>query len=263
MSVVQLSRVLKHSRSKGSARLVLIALADVANDEGEVTAYARSQKILAQKANVDPGSVRRAIDKLLELEEIEVLRLGDGRKPSDYRIILEEPAIEGAQDEGPRSAGPGRAGRAPSPGDLPPQGAQDAGPITPSLPGVDPSPPDTSGESPADDGFERFWEIYPRRVAKGEARKAWPAAVKAASAGRMGPAPEVARGAVLAIIAGAERYAQETRQADPKFVAHPASWLRAERWGDEPGANRGGGRPSGPRAPIAPAAGPEGRVAQL
>lgn len=262
MSVVQIARAFRGSKAKGTARLVLLALADVANDDGEVTAYGRSQKILAGKANCDEGSVRRAIDKLEELGELKVLRLGDGRKPSDYQLTIPEP-IEGRQ-----SAAPAPAGRAPSPGELPPQGAQDAAPITPSLPGVDPSPSDDSPPAAASEpdpleGFEAFWERYPRRVAKGEARKAWPAAVKAASAGRLGPPEEIARGAIQAILAGAERYAAERRGADPKFVAHPASWLRAERWGDEPGANRErpGGR--GPRGPIAPSAAPEGRVAEL
>lgn len=239
MSVLQISLVFRSSRSKGSARLVLLALADVANDEGEITAYARSQRILAQKANVDQGSVRRAIDKLEELGELKVLSVGDGRQPSDYRIMLGE----GAQDEGAQSAAPGPAGRAPSPGDTRAQGAQAAAPITPSLPGVDPPSSISRAELP---GFEIFWEAYPRRVAKGEARKAWPAAVKAAG----GPEP---------IIEGAKRYAAERRGQDPKFTAHPASWLRAERWGDEPGR----GQRSGPRGPISPPAGPEGRVAEL
>lgn len=257
MSVVQIARVFRYSRSKGIARLVLLALADVANDEGEITAYARSQKILAAKANCDQGSVRRAIDKLEELGEVAILAVGDGRRSTDYRLTI----AEGAHPEGPRSAGPAPAERAPRGGETRAQGAQDAGPISPSSTDAPPSSSVSVEES-----FEIFWEAYPRRVAKGEARKAWPAAVKKASDGRMGTPAEISHGAALAIIEGAKRYASEVAGSEAKFIAHPASWLRAERWGDEPGANRARSGPSGgqgPRGTVARPAGPEGRVVNL
>jgi len=72
------------------------------------------------------------------------------------------------------------------------------------------------------DDFEMFWMAYPRRVAKGNARKAFRIAVKNA-------VPSV-------IIAGAERFARERRGQDPKFTPHPASWLNAGRWADDPQA---------------------------
>ncbi len=34
--------------------------------------------------------------------------------------------------------------------------------------------------------------------------------------------------------AGAERYAAATAGKDPEFIAHPKTWLNAERWTDEP-----------------------------
>jgi uncharacterized protein YdaU (DUF1376 family) len=72
---------------------------------------------------------------------------------------------------------------------------------------------------PTSDGFERFWSVYPRKVAKGSARKAWDRAAKLATEAN--------------IIAGAERYAAERAGQDHKFTAHAASWLNAERWKDE------------------------------
>lgn len=68
--------------------------------------------------------------------------------------------------------------------------------------------------------FERFWRAYPRRVAKGHARKAWAKAIKAAPA--------------ETIIEGATRYAAERARDDPKFTKHPATWLNGECWDDEP-----------------------------
>lgn len=64
--------------------------------------------------------------------------------------------------------------------------------------------------------FDDFWAVYPRKVAKGDARRAWQKAIRVAS-------PEE-------IIAGAMRYA---RKAEPPFICHPATWLNAERWADE------------------------------
>jgi hypothetical protein len=68
------------------------------------------------------------------------------------------------------------------------------------------------------DLFEEFWTAYPKRVAKGAARKAWDKAVKKTD-------PET-------IIKAAQRYADD-RSREEKFTAHPATWLNQERWGDE------------------------------
>jgi hypothetical protein len=65
--------------------------------------------------------------------------------------------------------------------------------------------------------FEEFWKVYPRKVGKGEARKAWAGALKRATAEE--------------IIAGAKRYA--ATKPDPEYTKHPGPWLNADRWLDE------------------------------
>jgi len=70
-----------------------------------------------------------------------------------------------------------------------------------------------------DDAFSEFWDSVPRKVAKGQARKAWKTAVKKAP-------PET-------IIAAMKRYAKEREGKDAQFTAHPATWLNGERWADE------------------------------
>lgn len=69
------------------------------------------------------------------------------------------------------------------------------------------------------DRFDEFWMIYPRKVAKGNAQKAWAKAVKRAS--------------VEEILAGARRYAEARQGQDNQFTAHPASWLNGDRWADD------------------------------
>lgn len=83
--------VWKHSQAKPTDRLVLLAIADVASDEGEVTAYRRSQNALADKTGLTTRCIRASIGRLVELGELEVLQEGDGRRSSDYRM----PMIEG------------------------------------------------------------------------------------------------------------------------------------------------------------------------
>lgn len=66
--------------------------------------------------------------------------------------------------------------------------------------------------------FDQFWDIYPRRTAKLSAVKAFAKARKLAS--------------LEDILSGVNRYiASKPFYAD---WAHPASWLNAGRWMDEP-----------------------------
>jgi hypothetical protein len=67
--------------------------------------------------------------------------------------------------------------------------------------------------------FEEFWGVYPRKVEKGVARKAWKNALKRAT-------PEE-------IIAGAKRYAAQRFGQEVEFTKHPGPWLNADRWLDE------------------------------
>lgn len=65
--------------------------------------------------------------------------------------------------------------------------------------------------------FEAFWGCYPRRVAKGAARKAFDKAIKKATLEQM-------------INAIAEYVAKKPEKIDFK---HPATWLNGECWDDE------------------------------
>lgn len=146
-----LSSVFQHSAAKGSARLVLLAMADEANDQGLLTAYRRSQSWIAAKANVDRASVRRAIQTLEDLGELVVLVRGDGRESSDYQIVLPDLAsIEGVQVAPPAVAARTRRERT-----VQPQGVQDAPPIIPVSPCGTPSTPEISSS----DDDERTSEI--------------------------------------------------------------------------------------------------------
>ena len=97
------------------------------------------------------------------------------------------------------------------------------------------APPETPGTTtprpkthtpPTGPDFEAFWQAYPRRIGKGQARRAWTTAVKKTP-------PDT-------ITAAARTYAnaEDTQTRDPKYIPHPATWLNGERWNDEPEPTR-------------------------
>jgi hypothetical protein len=73
----------------------------------------------------------------------------------------------------------------------------------------------------ADGDFEAFWNAYGKKVARGDAKKAWAKAIKKADPER--------------IIAAAEEHLiwHHSPGNDPKFIPHAATWLNGERWNDE------------------------------
>ena len=68
--------------------------------------------------------------------------------------------------------------------------------------------------------FEAFWDLYPRKVSKGHAVKAWGAATKRTE-------PPV-------IIEGLRRQLPALGKLESRFIPHPATWLNGERWADQP-----------------------------
>lgn len=84
----------------------------------------------------------------------------------------------------------------------------------------------TNGQAAPDDGFDQFWAVYPRKVSKGQARRAWNAAAKKAA-----PAE---------IVNAVESFGSRVANSDPKFIPHPATWLNGERWSDEPDGQTNG-----------------------
>jgi hypothetical protein len=68
--------------------------------------------------------------------------------------------------------------------------------------------------------FDDFWAIYPRKVAKKDARKAW----ASLGNGQM-------EAAIDALPLQARHW--QALGTGVEFIPYPASWLRGERWEDE------------------------------
>lgn len=84
MSTLSLGLTLKHSRSRGAARLVMIALADLADDDGVTSA---SLAEIACSARVALSTVPPALETLARLGEVDRVEAGRGKgKPTSYQI---------------------------------------------------------------------------------------------------------------------------------------------------------------------------------
>lgn len=68
-------------------------------------------------------------------------------------------------------------------------------------------------------GFDQFWDVCPKKVGKGAARKAH--------------AKASAKTDAAIILAGMQRYAASRAGQDQQYTVHPATWLTGERWSDE------------------------------
>jgi hypothetical protein len=82
-------------------------------------------------------------------------------------------------------------------------------------------PPTGGSENGDDPAFTEFWQVYPRKVGKPRARKAWRLALRR----KHDPA---------LITDAAERYSGECDRLrrDPQYIAHPSTWLNDERYLD-------------------------------
>lgn len=84
-----MSAVLHHSPATGTAKVVLLAIAWHTNDNPELGCYP-SQETLAKYANTSTRTVRRALNELEAMGEIEITRHGGvafGSSPSNRYFI--------------------------------------------------------------------------------------------------------------------------------------------------------------------------------
>lgn len=150
---------------------------------------------------------------LYEVSELAAMHATKGRASTDLPSPVEPEAVEPSPvippqvrtdlKQGLNKPIPTKAGvdQAPLFGDLP---------KAPSAPKDDPMA-----------GFDLFWKTYPRKVAKADAAKAWPKAVKAA-----GGVNRLLRKLVV-------RMEAFDMRDNCKFVPYPASWLNGGRWEDD------------------------------
>ena len=198
MSIEAVSLVLNNSRATGRAKLVLLGIANHLGDHGAWP----SISTLARYANASERSVKRDIQELVQLGELKV-ELQNAPTKHQYKTNLYWITISsgvtdsasGVTDWVSRGDSSGKSG-------VTPVGTQNIIRTIrePSL--------ETSSY-----GFDTFWNLYPKKVAKADALKAWNKATK--------------KKTVDELISLTKAYS-ESKLPEMTFIPYPASWLNKE-----------------------------------
>lgn len=228
MSVESISAALSIPDLTPALKLLLVG---IANHDGDGGAWPSVDR-LAGYTCVTPRQVQRLLRQLEELGLVETMVQEGGapwtrgdRRPNRYRLLIDgatsaPPRVNGATPTSPREC---------ARGDI--QGTHGVTSMSPE-PSLEPSVTDNrqgARRRKADDapaGFIAFWSIYPRKVDRKRALKAY-----------KGTAPDD----VHLLLDGAEAWAAYWRRegTEEKFIPHAATWLNNERWLVPPPATTG------------------------
>lgn len=204
MSIRVMSWVLDESTATGNDRLVLIAIADEADDDGR-NAFPSVDRI-ARRARINRHTAMRAIRRLEDIGELEVVRpetTGRGHH-NTYRIVTGK-----GSEVAPFQEGRGTARK----------GAKECAQERPNPQTPKPTDPTRDAAAlPIGASFEDFWTTYPKcphKGAKDAARKEW---------------AKHARD-VEAVMAGLARWMTYwAAREEPEFICAASKWLRETRW---------------------------------
>lgn len=192
MSVEIISLVLNHSKAEGRAKVVLIGIANHQGDNGAWPSIAT----LARYANSSERSVKRDIKYLQDIGELVVEAQG-GEGKSQYKTNKYWVSISGVTDGAIRGDRLGKSG------------VTDLAHKTLKEPYIN-----------LYAHFDEFWNVYPRKVSKRAAIKAYESALTRASHDE--------------ILAGAIRFGTDKNLPDTEFIPYPTTWLNGDRWLDGP-----------------------------
>ena len=198
MSIEAVALVLNQSKATGRAKLVLIGIANHLGDQGAWPAIST----LARYANASERSVKRDIQELVELGELRV-EVQNAPTRTQYKTNLYWLTIgsgvtdsaSGVTDWVSRGDSSGKSG-------VTPVGTQNII-LTIKEPSM----------KQAEIDFDNFWNLYPKKVAKSEALRAWNKATKKKTAEEL--------------LKLTKAYA-EGKLPEDKYIPYPASWLNKE-----------------------------------
>jgi len=200
MSIQIMNAVWRESKSKGRARLVLLSIAD---HQGELGAWP-SIETLAKMVNSSPRSVQRDIQDLIELGEL-VVEFRSAPTYGPYkanRYFVNLPGVTNEVSEVTKTASEVT--------DLESEVTESASEVTAGgVLTLNRTLKETLTKQ-ADESFETFWNLYPKKVAKADALKAWKQVLKKKTADEM---------------IGITKAYSESKLPDVTYIPYPASWL--------------------------------------
>lgn len=241
MSVRTMAKVWESSQQAGSDLLMLLAIADFSDDEGN--AYP-AVSTLAGKCRMKERNCRYILRNLEKSGELTIKPNAGPHGSNLYRVNIGSLGLQ--HSAGVQSlAGLQHSAATPAKDCRQPLQRIAANPSVnhqePSTYAHDAAKPhrsrSPSASESADDGFADFWMQYPKKVAKPQALKAWK---------KLKPA-----GPLLAdLMAGLQRQmvSDQWRKEGGQFIPYPATWLNGRRWADgEPQTVPAEVRPAGPQ----------------
>jgi hypothetical protein len=207
MSNKVLTAVFDHSKSKNATRLVLLSLADRANDAGHCWCGIND---IASRANLSRAKVFAAINEAEQIGEL-VRRSRGGQKFCNAYTVQ----IQDRPDSGPSRIE-----------------TETVQSLDCTRPKSGPKPSLTQrnrtcsskDERARDCDFEKFWSAYPRKVSKASALTAWKRAKD------KGTLPAIDD---LLCILDCHKASDAWAKDNERFIPYPESWIKRERWNDE------------------------------
>jgi len=215
MSHYMTALAMKQQGLKPATKIVLYWLADHHN--GETLKCYPSISRLAKCCEMSEQSVR---NQLKELERLGLIQFtpyfcDDGRQTSNnYYLMLKDDGTVGGLEKYDR---PSRNFRG--------EGTKSVGGrvqnFDPNLGrnNLGRNNNNSSSDDEVDYYFDQLWSLYPRKVGKGQARKAFKAASKKKD--------------FYDLLPKLMDYVQTLEGKDKQFIPHLATWLNGERWEDE------------------------------
>ena len=85
-----------------------------------------------------------------------------------------------------------------------------------------PSPPSQREEPGADDRFDAFWTVYPKKVGKGDARKAFE---------KIRPSKDLTGRMIAAVMKQSQ--SEQWKRDHGRYIPNPSTWLNQQRWEDD------------------------------
>ena len=225
MSIRVMSLVWDNFNRGGSEKLVMLAMADWCNDIGE--SLYPSVATIANKTNVSEKQARRIVHKLIDDGFLSVIGNEHGGAPSQtrqYRVNINMLQVVSPSVTPPKYVTPPTSGSTP----LPSVGVHPshAGEYTPPIGGsqsiIYPLTINQHIHHSVDDGFEEFWNRYPKKVGKTLAHQAW-------------KKERVNVDEVLETLKWQIQSEQWNKQSG-QFIPNPTTYINQGRWHDEPNA---------------------------
>lgn len=210
MSGLVVGTVLKFSRARGNARMVLVVIADSCKDDG--TGAWPSVNTIAARAGVSESTAHRCLSELVRKRELVIEQNAGPYNANLYSIPIDGMGgvkltpVSNPASGGVKSSNKGVSAVTPDP--------SSGSVLDPSIQG-NPfvKPKYAAGQ------FESFWSLYPKKTEKKDAQRAW---LKV-------PAAEFPK-----LMTRLKQFiAVDWLGREKALIPNPATWLNGERWNDE------------------------------